>query len=143
MRDVINGPPMGANLPEGDGLDELRAELDATFLEELAERLPQMDAAATRLEGTDGADRQGALQQLARQAHSLKGGAQIVGRTEIARLAEALENCLDAGHTRAGNVPAPEVDAAIAAIAGLAMNEGPSAAEVERLVAALAPDGPY
>ncbi len=86
----------------GQGLegrsDELIAQLEATFAEEIEERLQTMVAALLELErARTPRRRQTALQTLGRDAHNLKGGAQLVGRNEIATLAHALETHLAAG----------------------------------------------
>ena len=68
------------------------AELEATFLEELDERLRSMEVALVEIERpTDPAALRAALEAFGRDAHSLKGGAQLVGREALAQIAHALE----------------------------------------------------
>jgi chemotaxis protein histidine kinase CheA len=136
-----------------DGLDDLAAELDETFRGELAQRLAQMREALSGIEidrdrgrGAEGAVAD-TLDELTRHAHSIKGGAMLVGRREIAQLAGALEAYFPA-HA-AANAPGwrtTEVRAATELMARLGATEragatpgDPSiAAEVQRLVNALA-----
>jgi two-component system chemotaxis sensor kinase CheA len=76
-------------------------ELEATFLEELDERLRSMEAALVRIERpTDPKAMAAALESFGRDAHSLKGGAQLVGRSGLARIAHALETSLERAHPR-------------------------------------------
>lgn len=71
-------------------------ELEATFLEELDERLRSMEAALVGIERPpDPASLRSALEAFGRDAHSLKGGAQLVGREGLARIAHALETRLE------------------------------------------------
>ena len=98
---AAGGRPLSA-----DELEGLRAELDATFQEELDDRLPAMANAVETISRTSGsADRGALLEGLARHAHSVKGGAQLVGRTEIARLADALERRIDAAREGRRDLP--------------------------------------
>jgi chemotaxis protein histidine kinase CheA len=140
-----------------DGLDDLAAELDQTFRRELAQRLAQMREVLSRLEagragpsGSDGGDAD-ALTELTRHAHSIKGGAMLVGRHEIARLAGALEAYFP--HQAAANAASwrpTDVRAAIELMARLGATEraGPGSGdpsigpEVQRLVNALAEGEP-
>jgi chemotaxis protein histidine kinase CheA len=136
-----------------DGLEDLAAELDQTFRTELAQRVAQMRDALSRLEidrtpvgGPQEADPD-VLDELTRHAHSIKGGAMLVGRNDIARLAGALEAYFP-GWAVAN--PAPwrpaEVRAATDLMSRLGAAESNSstardpsaAAELERLVSALA-----
>lgn len=72
------------------------AELEATFLEELGERLRSMEAALIEIERpADHSTLRVALEDFSRDAHSLKGGAQLVGRDGLARIAHALESHLE------------------------------------------------
>jgi chemotaxis protein histidine kinase CheA len=145
MEPVTSGDPR-------DDLDDLAAELDATFLGELGERLPAMSAALAALEaGSSGLERSAALEEITRHAHSVKGGAMVVRRHEIARLAGALEArfAADEAAPRARPVP-PEAGEALSAIARLStadrpqseastteMPGRPAATEIERLIATL------
>lgn len=85
----------GEEAPE---LGELRAELARRFGEELDERIPRMERSLERLLAPDGDDPRSTRETLAAlglDAHSIKGGAQLVGRPEVGRLAEALEGHFD------------------------------------------------
>ncbi|MDO8485722.1 MAG: response regulator [Candidatus Limnocylindrales bacterium] len=78
------------------GMLSFAAELEATFLEELDERLRSMEAALVEIERpTDRAALRAALEAFGRDAHSLKGGAQLVGRDALAQIAHALESHLE------------------------------------------------
>jgi chemotaxis protein histidine kinase CheA len=154
-------PPIGTTPPTYDGpvtgggprdeLDDLAAELDATFLGELGERLPAMNAALAALDaGTSGPNRSATLEELTRHAHSVKGGAMLVRRQEIARLAGALEARFAADEAAPTARPVSrEAGEALAVIARLSTADrpvsdapaelpgGPPTAEIDRLIAAL------
>jgi HPt (histidine-containing phosphotransfer) domain-containing protein len=119
-------------------LDDLRAELDETFRDELHERLARMTHALAQLDRAADPDARAAtLDQLARDAHSVKGGAMLVGRQHIARLAAALEARFDAGE-KAGQVGPPrEIEAALEAMRRLAGETPPDDAEIDELAARL------
>lgn len=127
-------------------LDDLTAELDQTFLAELGERLPRMEAALADLRSAKAeSERSSTLEELTRHAHSLKGGALLVGRVEIARLAAALESYFP---VQAAATPADwraeDVQGAMELMArlgagdeGRRLGDPQTATEVERLVSAL------
>jgi chemotaxis protein histidine kinase CheA len=110
-----------------DDLDDLAAELDGTFLGELGERLAAMREALAALEaGSPGLDRRATLGDLTRHAHSVKGGALLVGRHEIARLAGALELRFSTDQAVAEARPAPpEAGEALVAIERLSALDRP------------------
>jgi HPt (histidine-containing phosphotransfer) domain-containing protein len=125
-----------------DGLAELRAELELTFREELRVRVPRMLEALERLQSpADKASaepsRQALLDDLGRDAHSVKGGAQVVGQVEIASLAQALEAHLDAARDGSA-LRLREARAAIKALRGFQAGGRPNPDEIARLVADLA-----
>lgn len=69
-------------------------DLDQVFRDEATQRLDEMDAALLAAEsGTESAD---TVDVLFRHAHTLKGTAGFVGRDDIANLAHAIEDVLDA-----------------------------------------------
>jgi chemotaxis protein histidine kinase CheA len=130
-----------------DGLDDLAAELDPTFLAELGERLPRMEVALADLDSAMAESERGStLEELTRHAHSIKGGAMLVGRDEIASLAAALEAYFP-GQAAANPADwrAEDVRAALELMGRLGTTDKGSpqgerpqaAAEVERLVSAL------
>jgi two-component system chemotaxis sensor kinase CheA len=88
-----------------DEMLSFAAELEATFLAELDERLRSMEAALVEIERpTNDSALRAALEAFARDAHSLKGGAQLVGRERLAQIAHALESHLE----RVRSAPAGE-----------------------------------
>lgn len=121
---------------------QLIGELEETFRAELEERLETMNGALLELEqGVSAPRRSELLQSLFRDAHSLKGGAQLIGRTEVAAVAHAAEARLAALRT-AGDVSAAELAplfAAAGTIARLAARSPVSPSEVDRVVASLEP----
>jgi len=68
------------------------AEFRQVFVEEARERLEVMSGLLLQLESAD--DEPEAIAALFREAHTLKGGAAMVGFTAVARLAHALEDLL-------------------------------------------------
>lgn len=91
-------------------------ELSATFDAELQERLESMNNALVELErGAAGAARRELVELLFRDAHSLKGGAQLLGRGDLATIAHAAETHLD-GVRAAGNDTRLELAALFAAV---------------------------
>jgi chemotaxis protein histidine kinase CheA len=89
---------------------QFRAEREQAFSAELGDRLPAMRRALETLSSTsDTGTHADALDALVRHAHSLKGGAQLVGNAPIARLADALEQ-----HFRARAAMAPPAGGAVA-----------------------------
>lgn len=115
------------------------AQLDATFREELGDRLGTMQTSMLELErAEDPGARRLALDALARDAHSLKGGGQLVGRVKIAALAHALESRLerlrDADHADA-RAAAGTIFAAVDAFEALAADRGDI--DIDELVLAL------
>jgi HPt (histidine-containing phosphotransfer) domain-containing protein len=98
--------------------------------------------------GTPGLDRGALLDELTRHAHSVKGGALLVRRQEIAELAGALEARFARDQTSATDRPLPpEAGEALAAIERLAaahrlgdapaVSSGGLHSEIEPLVAGL------
>ena len=83
-------------------------EFRALFAQEAAKRLGAMDANARALPDAE------AVEELLRDAHTLKGSAAVVGYEEIARLLQAVELTLTQA-TRGGLELTPEAIAEIAA----------------------------
>lgn len=101
-----------------DPLEGLRAELEETFREELSERLHEMEGAVLELERESSPEmRQAALERLARDAHSLKGGAQLLGHEVVARIAHALEDRL--ASARGAPTSAPPLESLFVALGAL------------------------
>ena len=74
----------------------LEAELREIFEAELTERVQAMDLDLLALERAEGPDaRRPAVNGLLRNAHSLKGGAQIIDERAIADLCDAVESYLE------------------------------------------------
>ncbi|CAM3728630.1 hybrid sensor histidine kinase/response regulator [Polynucleobacter arcticus] len=76
------------------------AELSALFKIESAEHLQKLDAGLLQLEKTP--NDQALIQEIFREAHSLKGSARMLGLIEIQGLANTVEDML--GAVRAGNL---------------------------------------
>lgn len=120
------------------GLDDLRGELDETFREELDKRLTRMaDALAELDRAPDPEARGGIVGQLARDAHSVKGGAMLVGRRQIGRVAGALEARFDAAQSSGVLGPRHDIEAALESIRRLSGATPPDDAEINRVLARL------
>ena len=78
-------------------------EFRAMFAEEAGSRLPALEAAARAC--ADGDEDPAHIDVMHREAHTLKGGAAVVGFEEIAELLLGLERRLSA--QRASGAPAP------------------------------------
>ncbi|MEX2182990.1 MAG: response regulator [Chloroflexota bacterium] len=77
-------------------LTELQERLAQTFAVEFGERLRALERDLLALEaGADGTAREGLVGSLLREAHSLKGAAQVVGQSEVGALAHAMESRLE------------------------------------------------
>lgn len=116
------------------------AELEATFFEELDERLRSMEAALVEIERpTDRAALRAALEAFGRDAHSLKGGAQLVGRDALAQIAHALESRLERIRSASPDEPviADPLFAAVDALDQLRRSGDSAGVDVARLVARL------
>jgi two-component system chemotaxis sensor kinase CheA len=89
----------------------------ALFLAENSEHLQRLDQRIVQLEqsGND----PDLLQEIFRSAHTIKGGAGMIGHQRMAELAHAVENVLDA--LRAGSIPVTKslIDALLAALDAL------------------------
>lgn len=84
----MSGRTDGSDVGLADAGRDLRRMFDA----ERDARLSSMEATLLELSGTAGERaRHGAVDALLRDAHSLKGAAQLVGHREVARIAHALE----------------------------------------------------
>lgn len=129
--------------PSRGRLDEFAAELEATFTEELRDRLRSMEASLVLVERPpDGESRREAIAALGRDAHSLKGGAQLVGRDAIARIAHALEASLEEIRTSdVDEVPLEALFRAVDALDRLGREGENAGPDVESIVRALAGEG--
>lgn len=119
---------------------QLVDELAETFNAELEERLESMNSALLDLErGASGSGEGGLVEALFRDAHSLKGGAQLLGRDELAEIAHAMEAHLDEVRS-AGSRPAAlaQLFAAVDAMARLGRGDELSSAEHRGVIAGLA-----
>ncbi len=76
-------------------------EITAIFLDEADDILRDMDATLTRLDQGDDAD---TMKDLKRQFHTLKGGARMVGLTELGDLAHGVESMLQADVDQGGSL---------------------------------------
>lgn len=77
-------------------LTELQERLAQTFAVEFGERLRALERDLLALEaGPDATAREGLVGSLLREAHSLKGAAHVVGQSEVAALAHAMESRLE------------------------------------------------
>lgn len=116
------------------------AELEETFLEELEERLWSMETALVEIERpTDRTTLRVALDNFSRDAHSLKGGAQLVGRDALAQIAHALESHLEGIRAASPDAPlvAEPLFAAVDALDRLRRPGGAVGIDVAGLVARL------
>jgi two-component system chemotaxis sensor kinase CheA len=118
------------------------AELTALFRDEATERLDEMDAALLAVEsGEAGAE---TVDELFRNAHTVKGSAAMLGFTDISSLAHAVEDVL-AAVREAGVFPAGQVAPLLRATAALRANVGgagePVAGLIDELAAARAAAG--
>ncbi|MGH2409217.1 MAG: Hpt domain-containing protein, partial [Chloroflexota bacterium] len=86
----------------------------ALFLAENNEHLQLLDQNVVQLEA-NGTDMQ-LLQQIFRSAHTIKGGAGMIGHHRMAETAHAMENVLDALRAGTLEVTQPTVDALLAAL---------------------------
>jgi len=86
----------------------------ALFLAENSEHLQLLDQNVVQLEA-NGTDMQ-LLQQIFRSAHTIKGGAGMIGHHRMAETAHAMENVLDALRAGTLEVTQPTVDALLAAL---------------------------
>ncbi|HEY8282993.1 MAG TPA: chemotaxis protein CheA [Chloroflexota bacterium] len=86
----------------------------ALFLAENNEHLQLLDQNVVQLEAS-GTDMQ-LLQQIFRSAHTIKGGAGMIGHHRMAETAHAMENVLDALRAGTLDVTQPTVDALLAAL---------------------------
>ncbi|HVC79706.1 MAG TPA: chemotaxis protein CheA [Chloroflexota bacterium] len=84
------------------------------FLAENNEHLQLLDQNVVQLEA-NGTDMQ-LLQQIFRSAHTIKGGAGMIGHHRMAETAHAMENVLDALRAGTLDVTQPTVDALLAAL---------------------------
>ena len=125
--------------------DSFVAELEATFLEELDERLRSMEGALIEIERpTDQETLRATLELFGRDAHSLKGGAQLVGRDALAQVAHALESHLERIRAAPPDQPviADPLFAAVDALDQLRRSGDSSNVDVAALVARLSDDQP-
>jgi chemotaxis protein histidine kinase CheA len=109
-------PPERAARPD---LDAIRSELEAAFERELDWRVPALAAAVAELHApADLAGAKTSLGALATHAHSIKGGAMLVGRLGLASLAEAIESRADwlIEHPDEVSGLIPALEAAVASI---------------------------
>lgn len=115
------------------------AELEATFQEELDDRLRSMEAALLVIERPpNDAEFGTALESFARDAHTIKGSAQLVGRDALARVAHALEARLELNRATDGHGPidAEPLFEAVAAMEQLRRHQ-PGELDVEQLIVRL------
>jgi two-component system chemotaxis sensor kinase CheA len=89
----------------------------ALFLAENNDHLQALDQHIVQLETQP--DDQALLQSIFRSAHTIKGGAGMIGHARMATLAHAMENVLDALRARTLAVTPAIVDALLAALDGL------------------------
>jgi two-component system chemotaxis sensor kinase CheA len=126
-------------------MSELNDELTALFHDEATERLDQMDAALLAIE--TGEAPASAIDELFRNAHTIKGGAGILGYDDIRSLSHAVEDVLSLIR-ESGTFPPEAVPPLLRATAALRAqvdgNGQPVAGLLDELAtcaAALAPDG--
>jgi two-component system, chemotaxis family, sensor kinase CheA len=128
------------------GAEDINDELTVLFRDEAAERLDQMDAALLAIE--KGGAPASAVDELFRNAHTIKGGAGILGYDDIRSLAHAIEDVL-ALIRASGTFPpetAPPLLRATEALRAQVSGNGPAVAglldELATCASALATGGP-
>jgi len=109
------------------------------FFAEAADHLSALEAALLRLDAGSDA---GAVDEAFRSAHTIKGGADVVGLDAVARLTHALETTLARFRSAAGSVPRGTLDLLMEGCDGLAEllaaeRAGGSAPDVSDLIARL------
>lgn len=123
---------------------ELQRELEATFAAEAQERLRNIERDLLALEtgGLATAPRE-LLEALTRDAHSLKGAAQIVGLRDVSLVAHALESRLAlTAKTTAAGAPLQALFDAVSGIGRLLDARTAHTVDVPAIVAALGEAGP-
>ncbi|HEY6277657.1 MAG TPA: Hpt domain-containing protein, partial [Streptosporangiaceae bacterium] len=107
-------------------MNDLDDQLHQVFRDESQERLDEMDAALMAVESGDASS--GTIDALFRHAHSIKGGAGMLGFDDIRRLAHTVEDVFDA--VRATGVFPPELASVVlratTALRGLVAGGGDS-----------------
>jgi two-component system chemotaxis sensor kinase CheA len=89
---------------------DLQARLLETFVVESGDRLRTIERGLLAIEADSDGDSAATVGELFREAHSLKGAAQVVGQLEIAEAAHTMEAAL-ADLRRTGTVPADDLRA--------------------------------
>jgi two-component system chemotaxis sensor kinase CheA len=110
-----------------------------SFFAEAADHLSALEAALLRLDAGSDA---GAVDEAFRSAHTIKGGADVVGLDAVARLTHALETTLARFRSAAGSVPRGTLDLLVEGCDGLtellaAERADGSAPDVSDLIARL------
>jgi chemotaxis protein histidine kinase CheA len=119
-------------------MSDLNDELTALFNDEAIERLDQMDAALLAIESGDAGG--AAIDELFRNAHTIKGGAGILGFDDIRALAHAMEDVLSYIRDRGTFPPesAPPLLRATATLRAQVSGNGPPMADLLDELAACA-----
>lgn len=104
--------------------------LRATFKAEAEEHLQAMSAGLQSLEGTEEAGRPAIVETVYREAHSLKGAARAVNRTDVEQLCQAMETVF-ASWKRGETRPRAEQVAVLLRAADAAAGAVAAAAEIE------------
>ena len=118
--------------------EEFIKRLQATFRVEAEEHLQALSAGLTELERTADGEREGILERIYREAHSLKGAARAVDATEVEETSHALESVL-AGLRRGEAAPEGLTDALQRVVDGLGgLLSAPREGAAAELIAELA-----
>jgi two-component system chemotaxis sensor kinase CheA len=122
-------------------MSQPEAEFMGIFRDEANERLDSISSALLAIERGDAPSR--VVDGIFRDAHTIKGGAGMLGLEEIGRLAHAVEDVLAEART-AGEIARPTIDPLLRAgdaLRALVNGSGPPADDVTALIAELAQRG--
>jgi two-component system chemotaxis sensor kinase CheA len=124
--------------------DDIMRQLRATFKVEAAEHIQAMNRVLLALEqNPEGEERAGLLEEIFREAHSLKGAAGAADLGEVERTAHRLENVFGAARTGKLNLSRDVCDVlyrgidAVSAVAEAALEEQPHEIDLPSLYASL------
>lgn len=102
--------------------DDFLSDLKQTFLEEAAEHLASLNHLLLTIEKSeDRTERQGLLKEIFRKAHSLKGGAAVVGLDEIQKLAHLLESLFSVFQKQDQSIEAATLDVVYETLDGIGL----------------------